>query len=133
MRLAILLGNLVENVVEAPEGWEPGNGRTTRTLTANEPCGPGWTFNGSTYDQPAAKVYTDREILGDLVIALALLTLDEINLLRTRIRTMDAAVASAGSLSALKTAWAALSNVPDRTRQQLLDAVKTKLSDGSII
>lgn len=144
MRVAVLLSNLVENVIEADANWQPPEGRTRRDLGDNEPCGPGWTFNGAAFDPPAPlPPPTDLELLGATIIALALIALNEINNCRQGISEdrqwivdFKAAVAGAGSLAALKTAVAALpspSGLADRTQQQLLQAVRDKLNDGSIV
>lgn len=74
-------------------------------------------------------VLTDVEALSRAVVALALLSLDEINSLRQWIAGFRSAVAAA-SLADLKTRVAALPNTPDRTRRQLLDAVRAKLVDA---
>jgi len=78
------------------------------------------------------RVLTDVEQLGSAVIALALLSLEEINALRQWITSYKAAVAGATSLANLQTRVAALPNVPDRSRAQLLAAVRNKLTDGSV-
>jgi hypothetical protein len=71
----------------------------------------------------------DIEQLGAAVVALALLSLDEINVLRQWIVSFTAATAAASSLANLQARVAALPNVPDRTRAQLLAAVRAKLTD----
>lgn len=71
----------------------------------------------------------DVEVLSGAVVALALLTLDEINLLREWVAAFNATVAAAASLADLKTRIAALPILPDRTRAQLLRAVRAKLAD----
>ena len=75
---------------------------------------------------------TDVEELTAAVVALALLTLDEVNVLRQWITAFKAAVAASSSLADLRTRVAALPNTPDRTRRQLLDATRDKLNDGSV-
>lgn len=62
-----------------------------------------------------------------LLRALMLLMMDELNILRTRVRAMDAAVAGAATLAALKTAWAALNPMPDRTASQIKPALLARV------
>lgn len=75
------------------------------------------------------RVPTDVEELSRAVVALALLSLDELNGLRQWIAGFKIAVAAATSLADLKTRVAALPNTPDRTRRQLLDAVRARLAE----
>jgi hypothetical protein len=108
-------------------------GHTARELQSNEACGPGWTLDGETFSPPAPRPpLTDIDELSATVVALALLTLDEINNLRQWVGGFKAATAAATSLADLKTRVASLPNTPDRTRAQLLAAVRAKLTDGSI-
>lgn len=58
--------------------------------------------------------------------AIALTLLDEINLLREWIASFKAAVAASTSLANLQTRVAALPDMPDRTVQQAIQAVRTK-------
>lgn len=71
------------------------------------------------FDQLDAMMRLHRAEIGLMV--------DEINLLRQRLRAQDAAVAGAGSLAALKTAWAALAAVPDRTDDQARAALRNRI------
>jgi hypothetical protein len=59
--------------------------------------------------------------------AIALVTLDEVNALRQWITDFKTAVANAATLAALKTAVAALPNVPQRTATQAKNAVVARL------
>lgn len=63
--------------------------------------------------------------------ALALVVLDENNVMREWIESFKAATAAATSLANLQTRVAALSAMPDRTKTQLLNAVVAKITDGS--
>jgi hypothetical protein len=63
--------------------------------------------------------------------ALALTTLSEINLLRQWVTDFKAATAAATNLANLQTRVAALPNVPQRTAQQLREAIKQQVTDGS--
>lgn len=58
--------------------------------------------------------------------ALALMLLDEFNVLRQRHEAESAAVAGASSLANLKTAWAAIGSMPDRTIAQMKTAYSNK-------
>lgn len=133
MRIALIRNGIVENVAEAPAGWTPPDGYTAVELPDGSPVGPGHTYDGVTFTPPAdPSPLTDVEELTAAVVALALLTLDEINNLRQWVASFKAATAAATSLADLKTRVAALPNMPDRTRQQLINAVKAKISDGSV-
>lgn len=59
--------------------------------------------------------------------ALALVVMDEINLLRQWVTSFKAAVAAAATLADLKTRVAQLANLPDRTAVQAKAAVVTKI------
>lgn len=59
--------------------------------------------------------------------AIVLLTMDEINNLRGWIVSFKAATAAASSLADLKTRVAALPNMPNRTTNQLVNALSAKL------
>lgn len=59
--------------------------------------------------------------------ALVLVTLDEVNLLRSWLTDFKTAVAGAGTLAALKTAVAALPNTPQRTAAQAKNAVLARI------
>ena len=63
--------------------------------------------------------------------ALALILLREINQLRGWLRDLKTAVAGAANLASLQSRVASLPNTPDYTQQQLMDAIKAKLADGS--
>lgn len=65
--------------------------------------------------------------LEDLVRAFALVTLDEINLLRQRINDVEAAIENANNLADAKTALVALASLPDRTISQMKTATRSKL------
>lgn len=64
--------------------------------------------------------------------ALAKLMLDEINNLRQWITSFKAAVAAAGSLTALKNNVAALPNTPDRTLAQAKTAYKNLIAGSDL-
>ncbi len=63
----------------------------------------------------------------DTLAAFALVLLDEMNLHAARVTAILDAVDGAGSLAALKTAVAAISDVPQRTIGQLKTALRNKL------
>lgn len=63
--------------------------------------------------------------------ALALVTVDEINLLRQWLTAFKAAVAASTSLANLQTRVAALANLPDRTAAQAKAAVGEKIDAGA--
>lgn len=123
--------NRVANVIEAPADWTFPPGFSAYALGINQPCGPGWLFNGvDSFTPPDAIIPTDAEELTAAVVAIALLTLDEINRLRGWVAAFKGEVAAASSLGDLKTRVSSLPNMPDRTRQQLMQAVKAKLAEA---
>lgn len=63
--------------------------------------------------------------------AMLLATLDELNLLRQWVTDFKAATAAATSLANLQTRVTALSNLPQRTANQIRPAVQGKMTDGS--
>lgn len=58
---------------------------------------------------------------------IALVAMDEVNLLRAWITSFKAAVAGAGTLAALKTAVAALDNLPQRQPTDIKPAIRNKI------
>jgi hypothetical protein len=79
-----------------------------------------------------AKQMLDEEVdsLYKLTRALALVTMDEVNIVRDWLTDFKAEVAAATSLADLKTRVAALASLPDRTASQLKNAIKAKLDSG---
>jgi hypothetical protein len=90
---------------------------------APDPLGPVKRLRAAAKEAFAKDATEDRQT--DRAIVLVLL--DEINALRDWITQYKAAVAAAGSLAALKTATAALPNVPQRTPQQARTAVLNRM------
>lgn len=68
--------------------------------------------------------------LADVVRAVVLVLIDEINILRLRDRDRSTDVAAATSLADLKTRWAARSQLNDRTGLQAKSAINIKLDAG---
>jgi predicted DNA-binding transcriptional regulator YafY len=66
-----------------------------------------------------------------IVIALAQMILDEFNTHSAQTSAMLAAIAAATSLADLKTRMALVSNIPQRTQQQLVNAIKAKINGGA--
>lgn len=66
-----------------------------------------------------------------VVRALALSVLSELNTLRGWLASFKTEVAAAASLADLKTRVAGLPATPDRTRQQLVNAILAKIDDGT--
>lgn len=75
------------------------------------------------------RVLTDLEALEARTIALALVVLDAVNELRQWDMALKAAFANNSTIGPLRTAVAALPNTPDRTRAQLIAAVRSKRSE----
>jgi|GEM_PF-2886537 hypothetical protein len=102
-----------------------------------------WTITGDTVSllDQAGRNAVDAAILSaqrdaiaaamnateDYARAFALVVLDEINLHATRITAILDAVDGANSLATLKTAVAAIADVPQRTIDQLKTALRNKL------
>lgn len=134
MRYALIKAGVVINVVEwdGTKAFSLPSGVTAVEATAD--AQPGGTWDGATFTRPVLVplVLSDRDVLGDAVEALALITLSEVNLLRGWLASFKAQVAAASSLADLKTRVAALPDMPDRTTQQLVQAVRAKMIDGSV-
>lgn len=72
----------------------------------------------------------DGGALGKALRAEALVIMDELNLLRQWLTDFKAQVAASSSLADLKTRVAALPNVPQRAKSQILTAIAAKLDSG---
>lgn len=132
MRIALIKNGVVENVAEGGSDYTV-PGFTSHVLPAGSPVGRGWTYDGATFFPPTPPpASTDVEELHATVVALALVILDAVNDLRQWDAGLKAAFAANATIAPLRTAVAALPNMPDRTRRQLLDAVRAKLNDGSV-
>ena len=83
-----------------------------------------------TINPPRAK--SDIELLQERTIALALVVLDAVNEQRQWDAALKAAFQNNGTFATVRAAILAMPNTPDRTRRQLLDAVRQKLDDGSV-
>ncbi len=75
-------------------------------------------------------VFANSRPAQQLVAGVAMVLLDEINLLRQRDADRAAAVAAATTLADLKTRWAAISTLSQRTPSQARAAVKNKIDAG---
>lgn len=136
------------HVVRAVEpSWPVEEGRTRSTIA-------GWCVEWSVTEPTQAEVEAIAtptaaqltQIERDVAKALFLLTngegiskrvvasilLDEINSLRQWITDFKAAVAGAATLAALKTAVAALPNMPARTMGQAKTAYNNRADDGTV-
>lgn len=78
----------------------------------------------------AKSFYSSPDALGKIERAVALVLLDEINVLRQRDRDRATDVAAAASLADLKIRWAARSGLPDRTATQARAAIENKIDSG---
>lgn len=72
------------------------------------------------------------DLLATIIRSLALLTMDELNILRLWITDFKAAVAASSSLVDLKTRVAALSNTGQRTKTQLYNALKNRVTSVDV-
>lgn len=134
MRYALIKSGIVVNVVEwdGTKSYSLPSGVTAVAATID--AQPGGTWDGANFTRPAPDevILSDRDMLGDAVEAMALITLSEINLIRGWFVSFKAAVAAATNLANLQTRVAALPDMPDRTVQQLVTAVRNKMTDGSL-
>ncbi len=79
----------------------------------------------------AAELFVRDDGDGQILRAVVLTLVDEINLLRQRLAAQDAVVAAATSLADLKSRWATMASaspVPDRTPVQAKNAIAAKLN-----
>ncbi len=94
--------------------------------------GRDFTADGTaTLRTAAVALLSDVQALMKALRSVVCAAVDEINALRARLRAQDAAVANAATLAALKTAWAALAAMPDRTYAQALAVATGRINDGS--
>lgn len=80
--------------------------------------------NALANDRAANKARLDQE---RVLRAFALLLLDELNLHAARITAILDAIDGASNLAGVKTAVAAIADVPQRTAGQIVDAIKAKV------
>lgn len=90
-----------------------------------------WVFTKFRARAQAALDQQQQEING-LIRALALVVLDENNILRTWLRDFKTEVAASASLADLKTRVATLPTTSDRTAIQLRNAIKAQISGGKV-
>ena len=79
-------------------------------------------------DKAAAAVVTEKPLVW--IRAAAAVLVDEINVLRQWEMSLKAGIAAATSLADVKTAVAALPNLPDRTLAQAKTAIQNKITTG---
>lgn len=79
----------------------------------------------------AKDLLDDPDAVSILLRALALVILDENNTLRQWVTSFKAATAAATTLADLKTRVAALANLPDRTKAQIMPAIRSKIDGGT--
>lgn len=128
MRKAVIRGSLVENIIEAPAGWPAPAGTTLIDLADGVQCGPGWTFSGGIFTAPAnSPPRSDLEILGSALVVTANLVVDEFNLIREWLTSFKSATAAATTLADFKTRVAALPDMPDRTKSQVVNQIRNGL------
>lgn len=72
------------------------------------------------------------DVLAIIIRALALLTMDELNVLRAWIASFKAEVAAATSLADLKTRVAALPATPQRTKAQIFPALQSRVASADV-
>lgn len=78
-----------------------------------------------------AETQGDLEVYAKAMRALALVALDEINILRQWLTSFKAEVAAAANLADLKTRIAGLPNTHDRTAAQLKTAIRNQIDAGN--
>ncbi len=85
----------------------------------------------ATLRKAAVALLSDPAALLKALRSVVCAAVDEIDAIRARLRAQDTAVANAATLAALKTAWAALAAMPDRTYAQALAVATGRVNDGS--
>lgn len=134
MRYAILNKNTVENIIEADEVFAQKVGAET---IPDDVC-IGWRKNGEVFESPppgvinwdVADIETINRVLADngsVVRALALLVMDELNDHAAKITAILDAADTASSLATFKTSMLAIVDQPQRTRPQLVAALKARI------
>ncbi len=102
--------------------------------TAAQALIDGWDWTPRTDIQElreeAAALFSAMEREGQALRGLALVTMDEVNILRSWVAQFKAAVNLASSLADLKTRVAALPNVPQRTASDIKPAIVTKINSA---
>lgn len=78
-----------------------------------------------------ALLSNDRKGPQKLARAIALVALDEVNVIRSWLADFKTQVAASTSLANLQSRVASLPNTPQRTKAQLLTAVANRIDDGS--
>jgi len=81
----------------------------------------------------ASAIFDRADGDGQILRAVVLTLVDEVNLLRQRLAAQDAVVAAATSLANLKSGWATMASarpVPGRTAAQAKGAIISKLNSG---
>lgn len=81
--------------------------------------------------QAVGIIQADPQAFSKAQRAAALVTMEELNLLRQWIEAFKAAVAAATTLADLKSRVAALSAMPDRTATQIKGAIQNKINAGA--
>jgi hypothetical protein len=103
---------------------------TQRTIAQIMEHEAAWLVAGGTLANMRQRAKAHLDEVNELEMrlrAIMLLAADEVNLLREWIMLFKAAVAGAGTLAALKTAVAALPNLDQRTKPQVLTRWRTKI------
>ncbi len=96
---------------------------TWNTIVANAP-----TVAEAANQVAATTAFADKTPVSRIQRAVAVVIMNEFNLVRQRLRAQDAAIAAATSLADLKTRWAALAAVPDRTLSQVKTAITNAIN-----
>ena len=100
-RKAIMIGTLVDNVIDVPEGWEAPGGMTALDATgALANAAPGDTWDGETLTKPTPAAPPTNQDLADALAfqrevfqAFVLLARDEFNLHALKINAIRSAIA----------------------------------------
>lgn len=140
LRLADEIAKVCPWVECSLNGFVPAPSATPEQIAAGNVVFNSFVQDEALYDQwlvanfrkkAQAALYNTKTEAFAVDRALALILLREVNNLRTWLRDFKAAVAASTNLANLQSRVAALPNTPDYTQQQLMDAIKTKLADGS--
>lgn len=134
-RYFVVANDVIENIILAEEGFTL-EGKTLH-LADGIVGDIGWTWNNGSPTPPntpppdpdalfAALVETLMDKAGDLLRALALVTMDEVNILRARNASILQAAADATSLAQFKTLMGQIQTTAPRDVAQLKTAIKAK-------
>jgi hypothetical protein len=106
-------------------GGVPPTTAALQTVTAQQGAN---AQSASLQAQSVAKFLSTGDNLAIVLRALGLATVDAINAIRARLTAQDALIATSALPTAFKTAWAALTSMPQLTDAQAKNAVESRIN-----